>query len=452
MRIRLSPPEDTFPQTAGINDALDRVSLARRLTSLYTSLEGSSVAILHGRWGIGKSIFAKRWLKALDAEGFGTIYFDAFAHDYMGEPFDALLSEVLRKGKDLKGRKSERFEKLKDKAAAVSRALAVTGVKAGIRVATLNAIDAADLEALKDASSGVSGDVADAAKEAAKKLLERRATDVAAFEAFRKALADIHEAAGAREGDSGNHKKTIFVIDELDRCRPDFALSLLECLKHFFRTEGLHFVLVTYKDYLSKSVDARYGLGSNSDEYLQKFFDFVIHFEEKSDFDYSNRSSLYVKSAIRNLLKGQNEQILSHIEENLAAYTVAFDLTLRQVEHVATNLALSYLAFDENGYNPVALVIFLAYLKALHPGEFSNIKLGKLDFKNIKSILAQGRWPASYPAQGHFDLIQYHMDPDVDLRDPCFSVYERSLSIKFIDRQMVLPFLANNVLDNFSRS
>lgn len=452
MRIKVNPPSDTFPEVNSESDVIDRVALATSLTSLYQSMEGSSVAILHGRWGVGKSTFAKRWIKDLENEGFGTIYFDAFSYDYMGEPFDALLSEVIRRGQEINGADDNKIERLKERAAAVSRALAVTGVKAGMRVATLNLIDVADFELIKAASSGVAGDVADAAKEAAKNLLERRATDVAAFESFRKALADIHDVSGADDADETSSKKTIFVVDELDRCRPDFALSLLESMKHFFQTEGLHFVLVTNRNYLSKSVDARYGLGENSDEYLQKFYDFIIHFEQRADESQQSASAYFGKIIVRKLLNGQKREVVSQMESLIAAFAKAFDLTLRQVEHLGANLALSYLSLKDNRYSPPILIMYLSYLKTAHPNVFADIKLGNLKFSDAKAIISQGKWPSNFNYDRLLSIIQFHTDAEVDLRDERFQGYNQSLSSYFIKRMNVLPFLANNVLDNFSRS
>ena len=53
--------------------------------------------------------------------------------------------------------------------------------------------------------------------------------------------------------------KLVIVVDELDRCRPDYALSLLEIIKHFFNVEGVHFVLGVNLSELQNIVRARYG-------------------------------------------------------------------------------------------------------------------------------------------------------------------------------------------------
>ena len=197
MKLSRDAPSDVFPPRDETRSFLDKNDLADSLTTLYSSLEGGSVSILNGRWGVGKSTFARRWGNQLRDSGFGVIQFDAFAHDYMGEPFDALITAILRKAAEEKKGSSPILNKIKDRAAAVSKSLAVTGLKAGVRVVTLNALNGSDIEALSDAAKGLSGDLAGAAESAAKNLLERQATDMAAFETFRNSLDDIHSISGA---------------------------------------------------------------------------------------------------------------------------------------------------------------------------------------------------------------------------------------------------------------
>ncbi|MGA8883657.1 MAG: P-loop NTPase fold protein [Acinetobacter sp.] len=72
-------------------------------------------------------------------------------------------------------------------------------------------------------------------------------------------------------------KPLIFIIDELDRCRPDFAIRLIERIKHFFDIKNIVFVLVMDKAQFSKVVCHNYGYDEKlGEEYLDKFVDFII--------------------------------------------------------------------------------------------------------------------------------------------------------------------------------
>ena len=62
------------------------------------------------------------------------------------------------------------------------------------------------------------------------------------------------------------------MIDELDRCRPTFALDVLEKIKHIFDVPGVFFVAALNKNALAKTIESAYGI-TDGNEYLSKFFD-----------------------------------------------------------------------------------------------------------------------------------------------------------------------------------
>ena len=65
----------------------------------------------------------------------------------------------------------------------------------------------------------------------------------------------------------------VFAIDELDRCRPSYAVELLEVAKHLFSVNNVVFVLVINQLELAQSVKALYGQTFDAEGYLQRFFD-----------------------------------------------------------------------------------------------------------------------------------------------------------------------------------
>ena len=71
----------------------------------------------------------------------------------------------------------------------------------------------------------------------------------------------------------------VFIIDELDRCRPTFAIELLERVKHIFDVPYLVFVFGINRDELCKSLSSIYG-EINTDVYLRRFFDFEFQLQE----------------------------------------------------------------------------------------------------------------------------------------------------------------------------
>ena len=78
----------------------------------------------------------------------------------------------------------------------------------------------------------------------------------------------------------------VIMIDELDRCRPTYAIELLENAKHIFSVANVVFVLATNRRELAQSVKAIYGDGFGADEYLERFFDisFNLPHQDRKEF------------------------------------------------------------------------------------------------------------------------------------------------------------------------
>ncbi len=67
-----------------------------------------------------------------------------------------------------------------------------------------------------------------------------------------------------------NKQPIVIIIDELDRCRPDYAVKTLEVLKHFFDVSGFVFVLALDEKQLESSVNCLFGT-NNFEGYKRKF-------------------------------------------------------------------------------------------------------------------------------------------------------------------------------------
>lgn len=67
--------------------------------------------------------------------------------------------------------------------------------------------------------------------------------------------------------------KIVVVIDELDRCQPDFAVHLLEQTKSLFASSSVIFVFATDSSQLAKAVGGIYGSGFDTTQFLGRFFD-----------------------------------------------------------------------------------------------------------------------------------------------------------------------------------
>lgn len=170
MRIKPKNPDGYLDEPYhSLDEPFSRLDLSNRLTNLYANLDHGSVAILNGRWGSGKSTFANKWAADLRSKGFGTIYFDAFANDYISDPFVALNAALISSLNSLPDGGGETSTVFKRTATAVSKRLLIAGAKVGVKAASLGALSLADLNLSDDLTSSASDTVGDLAEAAAKK-------------------------------------------------------------------------------------------------------------------------------------------------------------------------------------------------------------------------------------------------------------------------------------------
>ena len=71
--------------------------------------------------------------------------------------------------------------------------------------------------------------------------------------------------------------RSVIFIDELDRCHPDFAVQLLERIKHYFNNEHITFVFSVNTEELMNTINRYYGEHFDSGRYLMnRFFDLKV--------------------------------------------------------------------------------------------------------------------------------------------------------------------------------
>jgi len=296
---------------------LDRAQVGKKLSNLVESIAEPMVIAVDAPWGAGKSVFLRCWVGAHQCENSGTaktVYFDAFKHDYMDDPLIGLVSEISTR---FEGKRAQKglWKTAKEAASKLSRPAA----RVGLAVATAGASEIA-VAVVDAALKAGSMELENASEEFWKKEDGRRA----AMDGFRAALATIAK------------NERLVVVDELDRCRPDYALGLLEVVKHFFDVPNVHFVLGVNLRELANSVKSRYGAGVQSDKYLQKFITVSMPLVGR------NPRTSKVQAPIKHF-KNVSQQIglssswkADWIVEYLNLVDWDAGLTLRDVERIAT--------------------------------------------------------------------------------------------------------------------
>ncbi|MDH5553459.1 MAG: KAP family NTPase, partial [Nitrosomonas sp.] len=180
---------------------------------------------------------------------------------------------------------------------------------------------------------------------------------------FKKKLGLLIKALEEEE----NVQLPLFIfIDELDRCRPNYAIELLEAVKHLFGVPGIYFVIATNLEQLGHSICAVYGEKFDSEHYLKRFFDheYLLPFPDSERFT-EYLFSRYSLNKLGNLYSVIEEGIYEQPPEQ-ALFSIicdSFKLGLRDREQIAKTLQAILLNWTENEKVHFAYLLFLIIAK-----------------------------------------------------------------------------------------
>lgn len=255
------------PADPWADDIFERKSTGERLARLIENTPNNFVLAVKAPFGAGKTVFLDRLSKHLN-KTMPAVTLDAWENDYL-DPMDALLVALHNRAKTinsvpLRRKALNHVKKAIEHAPRVIKFLgrAVLAAKTfGASELAAGVYDAAtDIVALDTTAVDSGLDLL--------KLVEKKESSSKCFRAeLQKARSKLLESIGVSEG------KLVFIIDELDRCRPDFSIKMLEHIKHFFNEPGIVFILTLDNDNLSLAVQTLYGPNVDGERYLRKFFD-----------------------------------------------------------------------------------------------------------------------------------------------------------------------------------
>jgi len=246
----LEPTEDNIKNTID-SDSIGRNEALSKFVTLIASIDRNFSIAVNAPWGEGKTFFVKQAKMLIDGKcenvnrrdiengNYISVYYDAWKNDNDVDPILSLIYEIK--------------DELK-----ISGKLSTGLDLENFFLSLVNLLTGHNVGEVKSAITG----------EDCLKILESQ-----------KAIeAKLHEFFEDVTKERAN--RFVIFIDELDRCKPSFAIKFLERIKHYFRHENITFVFSVNLEQLQYTVKAYYGEGFNGLEYLDRFFDFVIKLPE----------------------------------------------------------------------------------------------------------------------------------------------------------------------------
>lgn len=242
-------------------------------------LAKSFVLNIDADWGRGKSFFLSRFAQHLSTRGYLVAEVNAWRDDHASDPLIALMAAIdgamaphLRSTANRSA-----WQAIKQDGATVAVAVGkgfmnqiakkYVGSTLG-EIASAVSLEKEGAEAIADEASRSLDALLD---KGAERLLAAFKETQISIENFRGQLGNL---LTKHEGSQNGPKAPMFVlVDELDRCRPTYAIALLERVKHLFDADNVVFVMATNTSQLRHAVGAVYGAGFDAERYLCRFFD-----------------------------------------------------------------------------------------------------------------------------------------------------------------------------------
>ncbi len=349
MGIRIQPKDIPIPEDDPFqNDLLSRKDTAEILTNLVGSIEGPCVLAVDAEWGNGKSTFLRLWSQHLRNDDFPIVELNAWETDYAENPFVTLSTELTD---GLQEHSKSSVQKMIHTVQASAADIALVSVPHILRLV----------------SGGILTGESQLENEIRKSISEVTGNCLSAYRKARNSVQDFKENLQTmtnKVSEEHGDKPVLVMIDELDRCRPSYAIEFLEVAKHLFSVDRIIFVLAINRSELSHSVKSLYGQDFDANGYLKRFIDidFVLPSPNRKQFI----NDLLIKINLSQYFEKTNDQGaindgFSSVEILLGNCLGKSTVSLRQISQAIhrIGLVLASLSEHNSGFIPATVTALI---------------------------------------------------------------------------------------------
>ena len=345
-------------------DRLDRARYAEFLTN-YLATEGKQrnyVLNLNAEWGAGKTWFIKRWYMELK-QHYPTVYIDAWQQDFSDDPLLTVISSIIDQLKHIAGKENPIPDGMRQRLLGLFKVGGKLALKAAIKKAGLEEDDFSLEE--EDANQLVDA------------LCSNQKERYESIQYLKKEIRQwVEGAVGLSDGKLDY--PAFILIDELDRCRPSYAVEMLETIKHIFDIPGVVFVLATDTEQLQHAIKVIYGEGFHASAYLRRFFKRQFSLKEISKSSFIESYMVFDDASCGHLFP--RFKTVSEFSLLLSVIADAFNLKLRDIEQYIDKV----MAAISNVSDDFDLVVFSILLlsKEYEPDLYRQIINLELSLRN----------------------------------------------------------------------
>ncbi|MDP8246724.1 MAG: P-loop NTPase fold protein [Candidatus Tritonobacter lacicola] len=375
-------PKDPFGQ-----DCLERKISAENLTLLLESTSQPFVISVEAPWGWGKTTFIRMWKALLESRDHLCLYFNAWNNDYVDDPLIAFISEIgtLVNEQISKGNSKSKIQKHWDKVQTIGGGVLRMALPLAVQIATQGFISSKNVQEVSKTISSSSREIGEFLSDLAKERIKQYEAEKLGIKQFKS---NLEKLAKILVTSSDKKPPIIFFIDEMDRCRPDFAIALLERVKHLFSVEGVIFVIAIDRGQIIHSIRSIYGLGMKAEGYLRRFIDLGYRLPQPSSDIFCrflfNRFKL---NEVYGARKGPLQSDPDYLINTFAQLANIFNFSLRLQEQCFTEMNLVLRTTSSNGIIFPVLLPFLVALKAYNQTIYNKLHADSVNIQEILSCL-----------------------------------------------------------------
>lgn len=131
--------------------------------------------------------------------------------------------------------------------------------------------------------------------------------------------------------------RAIIFIDELDRCRPEFAIKVLEQTKTLFQQENVVVVYSTDITQLAHSLQGVYGPKFEGRKYLERFYDKRLELDPIKPADYLLYKGVSTNNGFAQSYINITNELLSNKQASLRTCNRLTDPLKKQLDYIVTH-------------------------------------------------------------------------------------------------------------------
>ena len=341
----------------------------------------SYVIALDSAWGTGKSYFIDLLTQSATDDTLRIVKYNAWKNDYCENAFEPLIYDILTS--DCLSFSMENEADAENVQKMISH-IGKIGLVMGKQLLFSATKDKLGIDVEKAFAEVKSTD------NPFKNFLLRQSQELAeinnereSFEKFKQFLAQSTSYL------KDSNQKLVVIIDELDRCKPTFAIQTLEVVKHLFDIENVVFLFAVDIQQLSHSISSVYGQGFDSVGYLCRFFDYIAKMPEPNISNYILESISSIEA-----IGGMSDISIYHGDKQKRFYDIlqvffqqiyeVFDFSLRDMDTVIQSykIMVNNFLFNHDNIEAHMIYIFFLSLKYKQPNLFNLIFINKSPNKN----------------------------------------------------------------------